>query len=122
MTNAPENRTEAENPQTLWESFKTHINKIVKKTVKSHLAKINQKIKNLQNNIQTTSNAPDIDTTLKRHQNRIFLEKELEHLERKRYKNDHLKAQGQWSLKGETISKYWSMVNKSKKPKTSYTD
>jgi hypothetical protein len=115
--NTSEKRTKSENPQTLWEFFKTYINEIVKKTVKFHLAKTNQKIKNLQNDIQSTSNAPNIDTTLERHQNRIILEKELEHLEWKRYQNTHHKAQGQWSLKEETISKYWSMVNKSKKPR-----
>jgi hypothetical protein len=46
-----------------------------------------------------------------------MLEKELDHLIKKRYKNSHLKAQAQWATKGETISKYWSRINTPKKPR-----
>ncbi|KAG1841799.1 hypothetical protein DFJ58DRAFT_718100 [Suillus subalutaceus] len=36
-----QNRTETENPQTLWESLKTQMNSEAKETAKTHLAKIN---------------------------------------------------------------------------------
>jgi len=29
----------------------------------------------------------------------------------------HLRAQAQWAVKGETMSKYWSKVNSPKKPR-----
>ncbi|KAG1870490.1 Endonuclease/exonuclease/phosphatase [Suillus tomentosus] len=96
-------RTNSRNPQTLWETFKSKITSEAQHTAKSHLTKINQKIKQLHKDINRTSNAPDIDSSIDRQQNKIILEKELEHLERKRYKDTHLKAQAKWSLKGETI-------------------
>jgi hypothetical protein len=43
------------------------------------------------------------------------LEDELTHLEKKRYKNEYLKAEAQWHIKGESINKYWSKTNKLKK-------
>ncbi|KAG1840059.1 Endonuclease/exonuclease/phosphatase [Suillus subalutaceus] len=115
--NIPGNRTETENPLYLWEEFKINMNNLVKQTTKSHLAKINNKIKQLQKDIHKTSNAPNIDSSVNRRQNKTILEKEIEHLERKRQKSAHLKAQAQWSLQGETISKYWTKVNNPKKPR-----
>jgi hypothetical protein len=91
------------------------MNKLAKDTAKSHLAKINHKIKQLRKDINTTSNMADIDTSTDKCLNKILLEKELEHLKRKSYKNAHLKAQARWSTQGETISKYWSRINKPRK-------
>jgi len=43
-----ENRTDNENPQSLWESFKSKMNEEVKLTAKAHMAKINVRIKQIQ--------------------------------------------------------------------------
>lgn len=47
----------------------------------------------------------------------IVLQKEIDHLQQKRYKKAHIKAQAQWQMKGETICKYWSKVNSPKSPR-----
>ncbi|KIK36519.1 hypothetical protein CY34DRAFT_33051, partial [Suillus luteus UH-Slu-Lm8-n1] len=45
------------------------------------------------------------------------IESEINHLENKRFRKTQLYAQAKWAEKGETISKYWSKINKSKKPR-----
>ncbi|KAG2743742.1 hypothetical protein P692DRAFT_20674274, partial [Suillus brevipes Sb2] len=47
----------------------------------------------------------------------IILEKEINHLQKKRHKKSSLSAQAQWATHGETISKYWSRVNSPKSPR-----
>ncbi|KIK47103.1 hypothetical protein CY34DRAFT_36581, partial [Suillus luteus UH-Slu-Lm8-n1] len=44
------------------------------------------------------------------------IESEITHLENKRFKNKQQQGQAQWAAKGETISKYRSKINSSKKP------
>ncbi|KAG2737225.1 hypothetical protein P692DRAFT_20684576, partial [Suillus brevipes Sb2] len=45
------------------------------------------------------------------------IESEIEHLEKKKFRNTQLHSQANWALKGETISKYWSKINSPKKPR-----
>jgi len=107
-------RTETTNPQTIWASLKTNMSKEIRSFAKTHIARINTRITQLQNDIKRTAN---VDASDEQRRHRIILEKELDHLIKKRYKNTHLRAQAQWSMKGETISKYWSKVNSPKKPR-----
>ncbi|KAG2748718.1 hypothetical protein P692DRAFT_20700967, partial [Suillus brevipes Sb2] len=45
------------------------------------------------------------------------IENELNHLEKKKFKDSQLHSQANWALRGETISKYWSKINSPKKPR-----
>ncbi|KAG2738233.1 hypothetical protein P692DRAFT_20702148, partial [Suillus brevipes Sb2] len=45
------------------------------------------------------------------------LESEINHLEKKRFKNLQLRSKAKWSAAGETISKYWCKINTPKKPR-----
>ncbi|KAJ8587401.1 DNase I-like protein [Rhizopogon salebrosus TDB-379] len=96
-------RTETSNPQTLWASLKTSMSNETKKVTKSHLARINTRINQLQKDLKKTSNRGNIDASDDQRLHCVMLEKELDHLIKKRYKNSHLKAQAQWATKGETI-------------------
>ena len=110
-------RTDSTNPQTIWESLKMSMSNTVRKVARSNLAKINTRINTLKKDLKKSSNHVDIDTSNDLRQHRVLLEKELDHLIKKRYKSAHLKAQAQWTKKGETISKYWSRINSPKKPR-----
>jgi len=48
--------------------------------------------------------------------NVIALDREIDHLEKKRYKAAHNRAQAHWFIKGEQVNKYWSKVNNPKTP------
>ncbi|KAG1718145.1 hypothetical protein EDB19DRAFT_1989509, partial [Suillus lakei] len=54
-------RTEESNPQRLWQSFKTDINKVAKDIAKTHLYKIQQRIRTLTKDLRKLANAKDID-------------------------------------------------------------
>ncbi|KAG1758455.1 Endonuclease/exonuclease/phosphatase, partial [Suillus occidentalis] len=56
INNTDQNRIVENNPQLLWETFKQKMNQIAKDTAKSHLAKINCKIKQLRKDITDSSN------------------------------------------------------------------
>ncbi|KAG1719621.1 Endonuclease/exonuclease/phosphatase [Suillus paluster] len=49
-------RDESTNPQSIWEMFKTKMNSMAKDTAKSHLAKIDQQIKQLTKDLNSTEN------------------------------------------------------------------
>ncbi|KAG0707130.1 Endonuclease/exonuclease/phosphatase [Suillus ampliporus] len=100
-------RTEESNPQTIWQDFKTNINKIAKDTAKTHLHKIHQRIRTLSKDLHKLANVNDINTSENTRLNEIILEKEIQHLQKKNFRKMTLKAQAQWASHGETISRYW---------------
>ncbi|KIK38568.1 hypothetical protein CY34DRAFT_90741 [Suillus luteus UH-Slu-Lm8-n1] len=67
--------------------------------------------------LKKTANRQDIDVSEDTRLNEIILEKEINHLQKKRHKKSSLNAQTQWATHGETISKYWSKVNSPKSPR-----
>lgn len=110
-------RDDTMNPQIAWMNFKSTMNSLAKDTAKVHMAKINQRIRQLTKDLHHTTNSQSLDTSNDLRSHCILLEKEIEHLQKKRYKNAHLRAQAQWAIKGETLCKYWSKVNSPKKPR-----
>ncbi|KAG1726452.1 Endonuclease/exonuclease/phosphatase [Suillus occidentalis] len=110
-------QNERNDTQTLWEDFKIKISEKAKRTAKSHLAKINQRINQLQKDINQICNETAIDNEENKRIQKMILESEIQHLEHKKYKNSKLKAQATWNIKGETISKYWSKINNPRKPR-----
>ena len=49
--------------------------------------------------------------------NAAVIEREIDHLEKKKYRRAYTRSQALWHLKGEKISKFWSKVNNLKKPR-----
>lgn len=117
MLESPTPRSENNNPQRVWLSFKTDLNKIAKDTTKTHLCRINQRIRTLTKDLRKLTNTPEIDTSENMRLNEIIIEQEIKHLQRKKCKNTSLSVQVQWASHGETISKYWSRMNSQKTPR-----
>ncbi|KAG2756086.1 DNase I-like protein, partial [Suillus brevipes Sb2] len=110
------NRTEEANPQTIWLSFKTNMNQIAKDVAKTHLHKINQRIRSLTKDLRKLANTAEINVSENMRLNEILIEKEISHLQKKSFKKSSLRAQAKWATHGETISKYWSRINCQKSP------
>ena len=110
-------QSDTQNIQRLWKQFKDKSTKIVRKTAQSMAARIDNKIKALKRDIRATSNSGSIDEDANERHTESLLHNELKHLENKHRANIRSKAQAQWVSKGEKISKYWSLVNKQKKPR-----
>jgi len=104
------------NPQTEWEDIKIKIRQEAKKTSKEHMHKINTRIQ-LENDIKLTLHNDDIDTNKDTRSQKAWLESEINHLEKKRFKNLQLRSKAKWNTAGETISKYWCKINTPKKPR-----
>jgi exonuclease III len=104
------------NPQTEWEDFKIKICQEAKKTSKEHMHKINTRIQQLENDIKLTLRNDSIDTNKDTRSQKAWLESEINHLEKKQFKNLQLHSKAKWNTAGETISKYWCKINTPKKP------
>ena len=105
------------NPQTLWQEFKDRIKGEATTAAKLQMCKISRRIIALQSDLKEARRAHTLDDDEASRLNVIALEREIDYLTKKRYKTAYTKAQAQWSLKGEQISKYWSKVNSPKTPR-----
>jgi hypothetical protein len=110
-------RSNSENPQTIWKEFKTKIRQLAKTTVKEHLNKIRTRMKQLEEDLCKTTANNNIDNNESTQRHKAWIESEINHLENKRFRNKQIYSQAKWAEQGETISKYWSQINKSKKPR-----
>ncbi|KAG2743960.1 DNase I-like protein, partial [Suillus brevipes Sb2] len=116
ITDLQRHRSESENPQRSWEEFKSKIRHNAKITAKEHLYKIRQRVRQLEDDLRKTTENNDLDTNESTRRQKAWIESEITHLENKRFKNKQQQGQAKWEDKGETISKYWSKINNSKKP------
>ena len=105
----PNDRTS--NAQTLWQQFKDDIKKEACIAAKSQMSKISKRISALKKDLAEASKNPSLDEDELSRTNVIALDREIDHLEKKRYKTAYDKAQALWFIKGEQINKYWSKVN-----------
>lgn len=117
ITHQYENRIGEANPQKSWEEFKVNITQLAKRTAKEHLHKIKVRTKQLEDDIKRTLEHRDIDLNENTRRHTAWIENELNHLEKKKFKDSQLHSQANWALRGETISKYWSRMNSTKKPR-----
>jgi hypothetical protein len=109
-------RTTTSNPQVLFKSFKDDVIKLVRTKAKVAIPKMEQKIKKLQKEIQPMLANPDLEKDNMR-RTLGLIEEQIANLERKRHKQTHTATAAHDRLEGETVSKYWSQVNKARKPR-----
>ena len=105
------------NPQTLWQEFKDRIKEEATAAAKLQMCKVSKRIAALQNDLKEARKAPTLDDDEPARINVIALEREIDHLTKKRYKSAYNRAQAQWFMKGEQINKYWSKVNSPRTPR-----
>ena len=103
------------NPQSLWQSFKDDIKREATKAAKKQIPKISQRLKSLNKDLAQTYQNEDIDSSPNRRTSAAAIEREIEHLEKKKYRRAYTRSQALWHLKGEKISKYWTKVNNPRK-------
>ena len=106
-----ENRSPSNNPQIAFRNFKESIKKIAQTQQKTFIPKINQSIKTKQVQMEQILNDTNIKEKLELQITAAMLQKHIIELEKKTV----IKAN--WYIKGETISKYWSKLNKDPVPR-----
>ncbi|KAJ7108520.1 Endonuclease/exonuclease/phosphatase, partial [Mycena epipterygia] len=104
------------NAQTMWMGYKTAIGDKARERAKIIIPKIVQSIAELElklkNILDDTSESDE-----RRKLSSAPIIEELSKLQMKRYKSNRLSTQARNRLEGEIIGRYWSMINKEKKPR-----
>jgi len=109
-------RSVVTNPQVLFKNFKDATAKKIRKKAKVAIPKMNQQIECLQQECKKLLKEPTIDT-IESQCSLGILEEKIAQLENQRYKKARTATAAHDKLEGETISKYWSKVNKSQTPR-----
>ena len=101
----------------MWSTFKKEISEIAERTAKRQLAKMNNKITALKQDIRELEQNDELDTNENQQSNVALLQHEIRHLENKKNKNMRAQAQARWQNKGEKINKYWIKLQTPKRPR-----
>jgi hypothetical protein len=101
--------------QMQWETFKADIKQLAKKRSKETHHKINSRITRLEKDRQTLANNPEADTNESLRENEAYIVNELEHLERKRARDNKETLSAALVTHGEKLGGIWSAMSKDKK-------
>ena len=109
-------RSQSHNPQTLLKEFKEKVIKIAKVHAKASVPRLEKKIELLEKELKEVLN----DMSVKEEErilSSLVIQEQITYLERKRHVSKRLNIEVRNKLEGETISKYWSQINKEKSPR-----
>ncbi|KAJ3911917.1 hypothetical protein F5877DRAFT_54765, partial [Lentinula edodes] len=109
-----EERDPNNNHQTLWANFKHRFTRLARERAKIVIPRINKEIAILKTKIDTISDDPLLSDD-ERSLSTAVLKETLTALEKQKLKSARSTAKGNYSIQGETISRYWSNLNKNKK-------
>lgn len=108
------------NPQTLFKNFKDTITHKCRDHAKVKIPIMDKKIRELQSSLDLTLNNPNLPENERALAGAIIQER-ICTLEQKRHSKARLSTAARNRLEGETISKYWSQLNKAKTPRDTIT-
>ena len=114
---SPNGRTDSNNPQTMWKTFKTEMNAKVAYEAKIKSYKRQTKIRKLKKDREETLANQDFEENGELQWHEAILASEIEHLERVSSQNnrERLKAKIVWH--GEKLGGTWLNLSKPKKPR-----
>jgi exonuclease III len=110
-------RRNSNNPQTLWAAFKESIISKARKRAKVVIPKLSEEIKKTECDLIVVGESLSISQDEKLIQMALLTEK-LVRLEVKRHKSNRMNIKARDALLGETISKFWTNINKVRSPRT----
>ena len=111
------NNDRTTNAQTVWQELKDNMKREAAKAAKKQIPKINSRLNALKKDLKETYQRETLDASLHTRTEAEQIEREIEHLEKKRYQKDFTRSQAMWHLKGEKINKYWTRINNPRKPR-----
>ncbi|KAJ7244520.1 hypothetical protein C8J57DRAFT_1082995 [Mycena rebaudengoi] len=115
ISNRP-GRSENYNVQTVWARFKAEIGKKARERAKIVVPKIIQDIAEQENKLDAILADKTLSEEDRKLSSATVVEK-LVQLQKQRYRTSRMMAQIRNRLEGEIIGRYWSMINKPKKPR-----
>jgi len=109
-------RTQNKNPQLLFKTFKDTIKETATKRAKQTIPKIIKSIILLKQEHGTIINNPTL-TEDEKMATAGPIQNRIEQLEKKRFQKAKMTTITRYALEGETVSKYWSNLNKKREPR-----
>ncbi|KAK7689738.1 hypothetical protein QCA50_006377 [Cerrena zonata] len=111
-----EGRTEQRNIQSTFAEFKEEVKTCAQARAKMAIPKMAKKIKELKAELKLLSNDSRMKSKEEIQLSAALIRKRLGELKKQRYHKTKLTTAARYRIEGETISKYWSQINKEKKP------
>ena len=113
----PEERSPANNPQTLWWNFKVDIAKWANYEVKIKHYKSLTRIKNLKKDREEILERPDLEENTEMQWHEAILADQIEYMEKVVSLNNRERMKAKIALHGEKLGGLWSKLSKTKKPR-----
>ena len=110
------NRTYLANPQTLHKEFKNKIKETAIRRAKQATPKMQKRINKLEEEHERARNDPD-KSEPERMALASSIQDQIERLKRKRFQKAKTSIKARFDREGESITKYWSNLNKENKPR-----
>lgn len=107
-----EERTATKNPQVIYAEYKKKIVELARETAKRAVPKVKKQIRELQTELERAKNGGCVTQATK-----IAIQERIRSLEIKRDKDVRLSTRARYCLEGECVSRYWSAINREKKPR-----
>jgi len=109
-------RTNTNNPQILFKTFKDEIKELAINTAKTAIPKLTKKLIQLKQEHKAIINNNSLSDHEKMAQTGP-IHTQIDQLEKKKFQKAKNTTRTRFTLEGETISKYWSLINKENKPR-----
>ncbi|KAJ3480915.1 hypothetical protein NLI96_g8028 [Meripilus lineatus] len=110
-------RTEQSNPQTLFQTFKEQIRIAAKERTKNKIPKITQQIESLEAKIKQVQQDPNYAEDQDAQSLSREIHERIKFLTKEKAKSNSDKIAARYRIEGEMNSKYWSQINKEKRPR-----
>ena len=104
-------------PQTIWNDFKTELQRTTKRAYKSEKCRTDAKIKSLEKDIKSITNRRGMEENKQSREELVFLESEHKHIHKANAKNQKNTTRAQIAHHGERPGGIWATINSEKKPR-----
>lgn len=110
-------RTESENPQTIFQNFKTALASAARKRIKEWAPKLDKKIADLKNHILSLQSSPEpIESDPAGAETAALLQERVQKLETNRFGYRRAAVHAKDWQNGEKVGRYWTRQNAPPKP------
>jgi hypothetical protein len=116
INTAPATRSNTNNPQILFKAFKDRIKELAIAQAKMAISKMTKKLTQLKQDHKSIINNSAL-TEPQRIAQAGPVNNQMEQLEKKKFRKAKNTTKTRFALEGETISQYWSLLNKENQPR-----
>ena len=117
LQTSPSDRSDTNNPQTMWKTFKAETTQWVAHEAKKKHYKQRSRVQKLRKDREEILTNPDFEENGTLQWNELVLAKEIEHLEKVMSWNNHERLKAKIAWHRERLDSTWPNLSKSRKPR-----